>query len=151
MRVAGSRPQRPVGQGAWGPGPQGLGPGSPGAWGLFPTKFANLLEGNEAGIPPLPPPQPRPRFGLREKGRGFSPSPPSATIQHAPQGRRIRTPKTVPQILGKPPYDEEVDEGNEVPDKTGVPGLSAEFLLGRSGGLSRSVHSGDNWGCYMGT
>ena len=25
-------------QGAWGPGRQGLGPGPPGAWGLFPTK-----------------------------------------------------------------------------------------------------------------
>ena len=36
------------------------------------------LEGNEAGIPPLPPPRP-----------GFSPSPPSATIQHAPQGQRM--------------------------------------------------------------
>ena len=28
---------------------------------------------------------------VREKGRGFSPSPPSATIQHAPQGRRTLT------------------------------------------------------------
>ena len=91
-------------QGAWGPGPQGLGPGPPGAWGLFPQKppnlsnydfFANLLLGawRRRGCrlrrllrrsPPTPP-----RFGaVREKGRGFSPSPPSATIQHAPQGRR---------------------------------------------------------------
>ena len=32
-----------------------------------------------------------PRFGaVREKRRRFSPSPPSATIQHAPQGRRIK-------------------------------------------------------------
>ena len=40
--------------------------------------------------PPTPPPPPPPPPGaVREKGRGFSPSPPSATIQHAPQGRRI--------------------------------------------------------------
>ena len=40
--------------------------------------------------PTPPPPTPPPRFlAVREKGRGFSPSPPSATIQHAPQGRRI--------------------------------------------------------------
>ena len=39
------------------------------------------------GYPPPPPPPPH--FGGREKGRGFSPSLPSATIQHAPQGRRI--------------------------------------------------------------
>ena len=44
--------------------------------------------------PPTPPPPhpPPPAFfgAVREKGRGFSPSPPSATIQHAPQGRRIQ-------------------------------------------------------------
>ena len=40
--------------------------------------------------PGYPYPHPPPHFGaVREKGRGFSPSPPSATIQHAPQGRRI--------------------------------------------------------------
>ena len=41
VRVAGSRPQGPVGQVSRGLGaraPQGLGPGRPGAWGLFPTK-----------------------------------------------------------------------------------------------------------------
>ena len=42
------------------------------------------LEGNEAGIPPLPSPC---------KG---SPSPPSATIQHAPQLRRTPTPNPKP-------------------------------------------------------
>ena len=47
------------------------------------------------GYPPYPPP-PSPRFGaVREKGRGFSPSPPSATIQHAPQGRRTPKPQTL--------------------------------------------------------
>ena len=103
--------------GAWGPGPQGLGPGPPRAWGLFnhPTStrfFANLLAGawrrrgcrlkrllrrwgpggKRSRDTPLPPPHPPPpRFGaVREKRRGFSPSPPSATIQHAPQGRRIQ-------------------------------------------------------------
>ena len=66
VRVAGSRPQGPVGQVS-----RGLGAGPPGlgAWGLFPTKTS--------------------LGAVREKGRGFSPSPPSATIQHAPQGRRI--------------------------------------------------------------
>ena len=125
VRVAGSRPQGPVGQvsrglgarapRAWGPARQGPGP--------FPHKnhpnlsnydfFANLLAGawrrrgcrlkrllwrwgpggkrsrDTPPTPPPPPPNPPPRFGaVREKGRGFSPSPPSATIQHAPQGRR---------------------------------------------------------------
>ena len=110
-------------QGAWGPGPQGLGPGPPGAWGLFPQKHTQTSQitifrkppggslakarvsaetaasevgtwrETKPGYPPYPPPPPR--FGaVREKGRGFSPSPPSATIQHAPQGRRTPTPKT---------------------------------------------------------
>ena len=104
VRVAGSRPQGPGLQGAWGPGPQGLGPGPPGAWGLFPTKTKNSWskpgEGvvsaetaasevgtwreTKPGYPPYPPPHPPPRFGVaREKGRGFSPSPPSAT-DHIP-------------------------------------------------------------------
>ena len=132
VRVAGSRPQGPVGQvsrglgarapRAWGPAHQGPGP--------FPQKppnlsnydfLANLLVGawRRRGCrlkrllwrwgpggkrsrdtpptpppPPPPPPTPPPRFGAaREQGRGFSPSPPSATIQHAPQGRRTLTPK----------------------------------------------------------
>ena len=90
-------------QGAWGPGPQGLGPGPPGAWRLFPLKLRFFRKRAETaasevgtwretkpGYPPYPPPHPLPHFGaVREKGRGFSPSPPSATIQHAPQGRRI--------------------------------------------------------------
>ena len=95
-------------QGAWGPGPQGLGPGPPGAQTSQITIFRKPPGGSlakawvsaetaasEVGTwretkPGYPPPQPPPRFGaVREKGRGFSPSPPSATIQHAPQGRRI--------------------------------------------------------------
>ena len=94
VRVAGSRPQGPVGQvsrglgarapRAWGPARQGPGP--------FPHKnhptsqitiFSQTscgegvgvcfgggdLEGNEAGIPPLPPPPtPPPRFGAVEEG-----------------------------------------------------------------------------------
>ena len=149
MRVAGSRPQGPVGQvsrglgarapRAWGPpsetiqrsasrlgvrqqacrkstrrdpGPRGLwarsigglGPGPLGL-GARPTKglrpfptFANrgcrlkrlLRRWGPGGkrsrdTPPTRPPPP-PRFkAVREKRRGFSP----ATIQHAPQGRRI--------------------------------------------------------------
>ena len=84
-------------QGAWGPGLQGLGPGPPGVWASQITIFSQTswwepgegvgvgsngcfgggdLEGNEAGIPALPPPPPPP------------PPPRSATIQHAPQGRR---------------------------------------------------------------
>ena len=52
------------------------------------------------GYPPYPPPPTR--FGaVREKGRGFSPSPPSATIQHGPQGRRTqRFPEIMGTILG---------------------------------------------------
>ena len=115
-----SRPQGPVGQvsGGLGPGPPGLGARPTSAWAFSPQLrcFANLLAGawrrrgcrlkrllrrwgpgeNEAGIPPLPrPPPPPPRVlgAVREKGRGFSPSPPSATIQHAPQGRRTLNPK----------------------------------------------------------
>ena len=95
-------------QGAWGPGPQGLGPGPPGAWDLSNYDFfANLLVGawrrrgcrlkrllrrwgpggkrSRDNPPTPPPPPPTPPFW----GCGFSPSPPSATIQHAPQGRRI--------------------------------------------------------------
>ena len=60
------------------------------------------------GYPPYPPPPPNPppRFGaVREKGRGFSPSSPSATIQHAPQGRRIMgIPQKGTPNFGKPPY-----------------------------------------------
>ena len=118
-------------QGAWGPGPQGLGPGPPGAWGLFPTKTTQTSQitifrkppggslakawvsaetaasevgtcrETKPGYPPYPPPPPTPppRFGaVREKGRGFSPSPPSATIQHAPQGRRMWVNKGIYQI-----------------------------------------------------
>ena len=44
------------------------------------------------GYPAYPP-----HFGAgREKGRGFSPSPPSATIQHAPQS--LRKPSNTPQF-----------------------------------------------------
>ena len=95
-----------------GPGPQGLGPGPPGAGqtsqmsifrkpprGRRGCRLKRLLwrwgpgEKRSRDTPPNPPPLPPPRphiFGaVREKGRGFSPSPPSVTIQHAPQGRRI--------------------------------------------------------------
>ena len=124
VRVAGSRPQGPVGQvsrglgarapRAWGPAHQGPGAFSP----QKPPKplklrfFANLLAGawrrrgcrlkrllrrwgpggkrsRDTPPTPPPPPPPHPPRAVREKGRGFSPSPPSATIQHAPQGRRI--------------------------------------------------------------
>ena len=113
--------------------PKAWGPAHQGAWGLFPTNLsnydflANLLVGawrrrgcrlkrllrrwgpggkRSRDTPPTPPPCPPLRFGaVREKGRGFSPSPPSATIQHAPKGRRIRnsillgsTTKKTPQI-----------------------------------------------------
>ena len=94
VRVAGSRPQGPVGQvsrGLGARGPQGLGPASPGTWGLFPKPlklrfFANLLVGawRRRGC--------RLKRLLRRWGPGGNPpypSPPSATIQHAPQGRRI--------------------------------------------------------------
>ena len=99
-------------QGVWGPGPQGLGPGPspqkppkplklrffgkrPGgslakAWVSAETAASEVGTWRETkpGYPPYPPPLP-PCFGaVREKGRGFSPSPPSATIQHAPQGRQ---------------------------------------------------------------
>ena len=106
-------------KGLWARSPGGLGPGPPGlgarptrGLGLFPTtsqlrffrkpggslgcRLKRLLRRWGPGgkrsrdTPPNPPPPPPPRFGaVREKGRGFSPSPPSATIQHAPQGRRI--------------------------------------------------------------
>ena len=130
MRVAGSRPQGPVGQVS-----RGLGARAPRAWGpaLFPHHpplklrfFSKPLGGSLAkawvsaetaalevgtwretkpGYPPYAPPPPG---AVREKGRGFSPSPPSATIQHAPQGRRIivlimGTQKSTPNF-GKPPF-----------------------------------------------
>ena len=108
VRVAGSRPQGPVGQ-----VPRGLAARAPRAWGRFtraPTSIFRKPPGGslakawvsaetaasevgtwretKPGYPPYPPPPPQ-HFGVREKGRGFSPSPPSATIQHAPQGWRI--------------------------------------------------------------
>ena len=120
-------------QGAWGPGLQGLGPGPPGAWAFSPQKPPKPLKLRFFRKPPggslakawvsaetaalevgtwreTKPghPHPFPHFGaVREKGRGFSPSPPSATIQHAPQGRRtivliMGTPKLEPLILGNP-------------------------------------------------
>ena len=97
-------------QGAWGPGPQGLGPGPPGAWGLFPTKTTQTSQitifrkpparslakawvsaetaASEVGTwretkPGYPPYRPLPRILGERKGET------SATIQHAPQGRRI--------------------------------------------------------------
>ena len=129
VRVAGSRPQGPVGQVSrgLGPGPPGLGARPTRGLGPFPhnlkLRFFRKPPGGslakawvsaetgtwretKPGYPPYPPPPPTPppppptpphppppttppRFGaVREKGRGFSPSPPSATIQHAPQGRR---------------------------------------------------------------
>ena len=121
LRVAGSRPQGPVGQvsrglgarapRAWGPARQGPGAFSPqkppnlsnydffanllvGAWRRRGCRLKRLLRRWGHGgkrsrdTPPYPPPPPAP---VREKGRGFSPSPPSATIQHAPQGRRTLT------------------------------------------------------------
>ena len=111
---AGSRPQGPVGQvsmrlgarapRAWGPAHQGPGAFSPqkppkpphlrcfanllvGAWRRRGCRLKRLLRRWGPGgkrsrdTPPTP-------YALG-KGRGFSPSPPSATIQHAPQGRRI--------------------------------------------------------------
>ena len=125
VRVAGSRPQGPVGQVS-----RGLGARAPRAWGTahqgpgaFSHKnhtnlsnydfFANLLAGawrrrgcrlkrllrrwgpggkRSRDTPPTPPHPPRRVFKGERKGEGgggFSPSPPSATIQHAPQGRRI--------------------------------------------------------------
>ena len=54
-------------QGASGPGPQGLGPGPPGAWGVFPTKTTKPLKlrffrkppgGSLPDNPPTPPPPP---------------------------------------------------------------------------------------------
>ena len=104
-------------RGLWARSPGGLGPGPPGL-GARPIRglgnydfFANLLAGawrrhgcrlkrllrrwgpggkRSRDTPPTPPPPPPPPafWPVREKGRGFSPSPPSATIQHAPQGRR---------------------------------------------------------------
>ena len=119
-KVAGSRPQGPVGQvsrglgarapRAWGPARQGPGAFSPHqtsqitifrkppggslakAWVSAETAASEVGTWRETkpGYPPYPPPPPSPCFGaVREKGRGFSPSPPSATIQHAPQGRQI--------------------------------------------------------------
>ena len=116
--LAGSRPQGPVGQvsrglgaraaRAWGPAHQGLSPHLSnydlfanllvGAWRRRGCRLKRLLRrwgpggkrSRDTPPTPPPPPPPPPRFGaVREKGRGFSPSPPSATIQHAPQGRRI--------------------------------------------------------------
>ena len=123
VRVAGSRPQGPVGQvsrglgaraRAWGPAHQGPGAFSPqkppnlsnydffpnllvGAWRRRGCRLKRLLRRWGPGgkrsrdTPPTPPPPAPPP--PRQKGRGFSPSPPSATIQHAPQGRRIVRPK----------------------------------------------------------
>ena len=101
----GSRPQGPVGQVSRTLGartPRALTklsnydfckpPCKPGeAWVSAETAASEVGTWRETkpGYPPYPPHSP-PRFGaVREKGRGFSPSPPSATIQHAPQGRRI--------------------------------------------------------------
>ena len=39
-------------QGAWGPGPQGLGPGPPGAWGLCPTKTTQTFQITKGRKPP---------------------------------------------------------------------------------------------------
>ena len=109
VRVAGSRPQGPVGQvsrglgarapRAWGSACQGPSPQKPtqGAWRRRGCRLKRLLQrwgpggkrSRDTPPPPPPHPPPPPRFGaVREKGRGFSPSPPSATIQHAPQIRR---------------------------------------------------------------
>ena len=59
--------------GAWGPGPQGLGARAPAAWGPGPQHSCPRA----AGYPPYPPPPPPTpaAFLVREKGRGFSPSP----------------------------------------------------------------------------
>ena len=96
---------------AWGPAHQGPGAFSP----QKPPKplklrfFANLLVSlakawvsaetaasevgtwreTKPGYPPYPPPPTPPAFWGCKGERKFSPSPPSATIQHAPQGRRI--------------------------------------------------------------
>ena len=117
VRVAGSRPQQPVGQvsrglgarapRAWGPAHQGPGAFSPQkppkplklrffrkppggslakAWVSAETAASEVGTWRETkpGYPPYPPPPPTP-LGLK---RAFTLSP-SATIQHAPQGRRI--------------------------------------------------------------
>ena len=98
-------------QGAWGPGPQGLGPGP-----NHPLKlrfFANLLLAETAasdvgtwretkpGYPPLPPPSPPPRFG--EKGKGFHPLRLRQPSNTPPQGRRIHNSTATPVLDGKPP------------------------------------------------
>ena len=71
--------------------------------GLRRKKLKTRLAGSQpvrvAGSRPQGPVGP-PRFGaVREKGRGFSPSPPSATIQHAPQGRRITIIVTITKVI----------------------------------------------------
>ena len=92
VRVAGSRAQGPVGQVSRGLGaraPRAWGPAHQGPGAFSPQKPPGRKRSRDTPPTPPPPPPP-PRFGaVREKGRGFSPSPPSATIQHAPQGRRI--------------------------------------------------------------
>ena len=100
VRVAGSRPQGPVGQVSRGLGARA---GPPGAWGLFPTKTTQTLKlrffrkppvgslakawvsaetaasevgtwrETKPGYPPYPPPPTPPHFGaVREKGRVFT-------------------------------------------------------------------------------
>ena len=118
VRVAGSRPQGPVGQvsrglgarapRAWGPAHQGPGAFSPQKTNLSNYDFfANLLAGawrrRGCRLKRL-----LRRWGpggkrSREKGRGFSPSPPSATIQHAPQGRRTSSPSPAKRSLNPEP------------------------------------------------
>ena len=124
MRVAGSRPQGPVGQvsrglgarapRAWGPARQGPGAFSPQkppkplklrffrkppggslakAWVSAETAASEVGTWRETkpGYAPYPTPLTPARV------LGFSPSPPSASIQHAPQGRRIK-PQKVPTL-----------------------------------------------------
>ena len=102
MRVAGSRPQGPVGQVSRGLGAQAArsqitifrkppGGSLAKAWVSAETAASEVGTWRETkpGYPPYPPPPHPPAF-WGGKG-GFSSSPPSATIQHAPQGRRIAT------------------------------------------------------------
>ena len=100
-RLAGSEPVRVAVQapGACGPGLQGLAALAPRAWGPAHqiTIFRKPPDGKrsrDAGIPPLPPP---PVFwAVREKEEG------SATIQHAPQGRRTLNPQKAGHPKPKP-------------------------------------------------
>ena len=116
VRVAGSRPQGPVrGLGArapraWGPAHQGPGP-FPHKNQLLKLRFFRKPPGGSlakawvsaetAALEVGTWRETKPGYrAVREKGRGFSPSPPSETIQHAPQGRRTLNSSVQPLQTG---------------------------------------------------